>query len=87
MTIEMPERCKSGEQIGVRVDVFNDQSAGIFVTVVLKGSDDYKVIHVEEEGFVSSYSPRMSVGEHQHQTWVITESIQALFTHKTKIFS
>ncbi|GAB6022547.1 hypothetical protein CHUAL_006653 [Chamberlinius hualienensis] len=70
MTIELPERCKSGEQIGVRVDVFNNQKFGMFATVVVKGSDDYKFVHVEEWGYVSSYSPRTSTGEHQHQIWI-----------------
>nr|BAR45627.1 macroglobulin complement-related 1 [Niponia nodulosa] len=70
MTIEVPERCKSGEQIGVRTDVFNNQAFGMFATVVIRGSEDYKFIHVEEAGFVSSYGPRTSIGEHQHQIWI-----------------
>lgn len=71
MTIEAPERCKSGEQIGVRVDIFNNQLFGMFVTVVLKGSEDYNFIHVEQDGFVESYKPRLASGEHQHQIWVL----------------
>nr|BAR45629.1 macroglobulin complement-related 1 [Epanerchodus sp. RS-2014] len=70
MTIEVPERCKSGEQVGIRTDIFNNQGFGMFATVVIKGSEDYKFIHVEEAGFVASYNPKTSFGEHQHQVWI-----------------
>ena len=34
------------------------------------GSDDYKFIHVEEYGYVVSYRPRLSGGDHHHFIWV-----------------
>ena len=34
------------------------------------GSDDYKFIHVEEYGYVTSYAPRLSSGDHQHLLFV-----------------
>ena len=34
--------------------------------VKLRGSPQYKFIHVEEYGYVVSYSPRMSGGDHHH---------------------
>ena len=42
--------------------------------VVLKGSPDYKFIHVEDYGYVVSYAPRMSGGDHHHLVWVRGES-------------
>ena len=38
--------------------------------VKLRGSPDYKFIHVEEYGYVVSYSPRLSSGDHHHLIWV-----------------
>ena len=38
------------------------------------GSDDYKFIHVEEYGYVTSYAPRVSSGDHQHLLFVRGES-------------
>ena len=34
------------------------------------GSIDYKFIHVEEYGYVTSYAPRLSSGDHQHLLFV-----------------
>jgi CD109 antigen len=42
--------------------------------IVLKGSDDYKFIHVEEYGYVVSYAPRLSEGDHHHLVWVKGQS-------------
>ena len=41
--------------------------------VKLRGSPDYKFIHVEEYGYVVSYSPRLSGGDHHHLIWVRAE--------------
>ena len=32
--------------------------------VVLHGGDDYKFVVVEDNGFVSSYAPRLAGGDH-----------------------
>lgn len=55
INVEMPTHCKQGEQIGIRVSVFNYQKNNIEAIVVLEGSDDYKFVHVEENGIVQSY--------------------------------
>ncbi|XP_065338347.1 CD109 antigen [Cloeon dipterum] len=65
MIVEMPKQCRQGEQVGVRVVVFNYQHVDIEATVVLNSSPDYKFVHVEANGIVNSYSPRTSHGEHQ----------------------
>lgn len=54
-----------GEQVGIRVTVFNYMEDAMEATVVLHGSPDYKFVHVEENGIVRSYNPRTSFGEHQ----------------------
>lgn len=51
--VEGPDRCKQGEQLGLRVAVFNYQPQNIEAVVVLASSPDYKFVHVEENGIVS----------------------------------
>lgn len=70
MCAEMPTFCRRGEQVGIRVDVFSLLKVGLFVTVVLPDSEDYKFVHVEKDGFVHSYNARVSSGEHQHYIWM-----------------
>lgn len=65
MNVEMPSKCRQGEQVGVRVTVFNYLTRNLEATVVLGGSYDYKFVHVEMNGIVRSYNPRTSFGEHQ----------------------
>ncbi|XP_034097633.1 CD109 antigen [Drosophila albomicans] len=65
INVEMPQVCRQGEQIGIRVTVFNYMTIPIEATVVLHGSPNYKFVHVEEDGIVRSYNPRTSFGEHQ----------------------
>lgn len=65
INVEMPNNCKQGEQVGIRVSVFNYMTNAIEATVVLSGSNDYKFVHVEENGVVRAYNPRTSFGEHQ----------------------
>lgn len=52
MNVEMPENCKQGEQIGIRVTVFNYMCNSVEAVVILSGSDSYKFVHVEEDGIV-----------------------------------
>ncbi|CAG5055792.1 unnamed protein product [Parnassius apollo] len=68
--VEGPDRCKQGEQLGLRVVVFNYQPQDIEAIVVLAASPDYKFVHVEENGFVRSYNPRTSFGEHQFFVYI-----------------
>lgn len=65
INVEMPTICMQGEQVGVRVTVFNYMLDDMEATVVLNGSPDYKFVHVEENGIVRAYNPRTSFGEHQ----------------------
>uniref|UniRef100_A0A6B2E7M4 Putative alpha-macroglobulin n=1 Tax=Phlebotomus kandelakii TaxID=1109342 RepID=A0A6B2E7M4_9DIPT len=65
INVEMPSACRQGEQVGIRVTVFNYMTNAIEATVVLHGSPDYKFVHVDENGIVRSYNPRTSFGEHQ----------------------
>uniref|UniRef100_A0A1A9WXK7 Thioester-containing protein 6 n=1 Tax=Glossina brevipalpis TaxID=37001 RepID=A0A1A9WXK7_9MUSC len=65
INVEMPDTCRQGEQVGIRVTVFNYMTTAIEATVVLHDSSDYKFVHVEEDGIVRSYNPRTSFGEHQ----------------------
>ncbi|XP_072379728.1 CD109 antigen [Diabrotica undecimpunctata] len=65
INVEMPNTCMQGEQIGIRVTVFNYMTEFMEATVVLNGSPDYKFVHVEENGIVRAYNPRTSFGEHQ----------------------
>jgi CD109 antigen len=52
MIVEMPRKSRQGEQVGIRVAVFNYQPVDIEATVVLSSSKDYKFVHVEEDGYV-----------------------------------
>lgn len=77
MNVEMPESCMLGEQIGVRVTIFNNLPFEIEVVVVLARSLDYKFVHVGPYGQVSSYNPKTSFGEHHHL--VLVTSLFFLF--------
>ncbi|KAL0820116.1 hypothetical protein ABMA28_006056 [Loxostege sticticalis] len=68
--VEGPDECRQGEQLGLRVVVFNYQPQAIEAVVVLAASNDYKFVHVEENGIVRSYNPRTSFGEHQFFVWI-----------------
>ncbi|XP_013776899.1 CD109 antigen-like isoform X2 [Limulus polyphemus] len=70
MNLEMPSQCMQGEQVGLRVTIFNYMLTEIEVTIVLANSPDYKFVHVEALGRVQSYQPRTSFGEHQHLVFV-----------------
>lgn len=52
MNVEMPTHCKQGEQIGIRVTVFNYMCSSIEAVVILYGADSYKFVHVENNGIV-----------------------------------
>ena len=63
--VEMPPEARLGEQIGIRVDVFNFQSQRIEGLVILHPSDDYRFVNVERDGLVSSFAPKTTTGQHQ----------------------
>jgi CD109 antigen len=74
INVEMPTECRQGEQVGIRVTVFNYMTTSVEATVVLHGSPDYKFVHVEEDGIVVSYNPRTSFGEHQFFIYLEAQS-------------
>ncbi|XP_055639451.1 CD109 antigen isoform X2 [Toxorhynchites rutilus septentrionalis] len=73
INLEMPSVCRQGEQVGIRVAVFNYQTVDVEATVVLHSSPDYKFVHVEEDGIVRSYNPRTSFGEHQFYIYLAAQ--------------
>lgn len=79
INVEMPSVCRQGEQIGIRVSVFNYMTYDIEATVVLVGSPDYKFIHVEKNGLVQSYNPRTSHGDHQFFIWIPAQSAEVVY--------
>ena len=52
MNVEMPSVCLIGEQIGIRISIFNYLPYEIEVIVVLARSPHYKFVHVEPFGRV-----------------------------------
>jgi len=67
---EGPPEVHRGESVGVRCMVMNRSPYDLETYIVLVGSPDYKFIHVEEYGYVVSYAPRLSGGDHHHLVWV-----------------
>ncbi|KAG5321487.1 CD109 protein, partial [Pseudoatta argentina] len=79
INVEMPNHSRQGEQIGIRVSVFNYMHYNIEATVVLSGSKDYKFVHVEDNGIVQSYKPRTSFGEHQFFIWIPAQDVNIVY--------
>ncbi|TRY74425.1 hypothetical protein TCAL_00656 [Tigriopus californicus] len=67
---EGPGEIHRGESIGIRCLIMNRSPYELETFAILKGSKDYKFIHVEEYGYVKSYAPRMSDGDHHHLVYV-----------------
>ena len=70
MTYEAPEEAVLGEQLGLRVFLFNYQHFEIQAELILHDSDDYRFVHVESFGVANAYAPRTSRGNHQHVVFV-----------------
>lgn len=79
INVEMPTHSRQGEQIGIRVSVFNYMQSNIEATVVLVDSKDYKFVHVEANGIVQSYRPRTSFGEHQFFIWIPAQDATVVY--------
>lgn len=79
INVEMPEVSCQGEQVGVRVTVFNYMTNDIEAVVVLAGSQDYKFVHVEMNGIVRSYNPRTSFGEHQFFVYIKAQDAAVVY--------
>jgi len=67
---EAPPEVRRGESIGVRCLILNRSPNNIEAVVILNNSPDYEFIHVEEDGYVVSYAPRTSKGDHHHLVFV-----------------
>ncbi|XP_063601843.1 CD109 antigen-like [Penaeus indicus] len=74
VSLEMPDSCRRGEQIGMRVMVFNNIEQELLILLVVHGSDDHRFVMVEETGVVDFYRPRTMAGDHQHLVSVAPES-------------
>ena len=79
MNVEMPSTCRQGEQVGIRITLFNYATFEADVVVTLADSPDYKFVHVEEFGEVKSYEARTSRGEKQHLTWIPAQGHQVVY--------
>lgn len=66
--VEAPEIVIRGEQIGVRVTVFNywykDDYLEVLVTIK-DGGENYNFVWVDEMGITSAYDPKTTEGDHQ----------------------
>ena len=71
---EAPDHVHRGESVGLRCNVINRSNYEIESVVVLKGSSSYSFIHVEAYGYVTSFAPRLSQGDHHHFIWLRPES-------------
>ncbi|XP_023724230.1 CD109 antigen [Cryptotermes secundus] len=76
INVEMPMVSRQGEQVGIRVTVFNYMPSPIEATVVLAGSPDYKFVHVGMNGIVRSYNPDTSFGEHQFFIYINAQNAE-----------
>ncbi|XP_042213944.1 CD109 antigen-like isoform X2 [Homarus americanus] len=67
---EAPTVCRRGEQISIRVLMFNLLDTTIQAVLLLHDSDDYSFVNVEKDGLVQYYKPRLSRGQHQHLVFI-----------------
>ncbi|XP_069960338.1 CD109 antigen-like [Cherax quadricarinatus] len=74
--VEGPSVCRRGEQISIRVLLYNMLSTTIQAVLLLHDSDDYMFVHVEKDGDVQHFHPRLSRGEHQHLLFIPGEGLQ-----------
>ena len=79
MKVEMPPKCRQGEQLGIRITLFNFMTQETDALVTLADSPDYHFVHVEEFGEVESYEARTSRGERQHLTWIPAQSHKIIY--------
>lgn len=67
---EAPAAVHSGETVSVRCILLNRTPYDLEAVVILGGSDDYSFVQVERFGYVVSYNPRLTTGEHHHFLWI-----------------
>ncbi|KAG0724718.1 CD109 antigen [Chionoecetes opilio] len=66
ISLEMPDSCRRGEQVGMRIMIFNNLPQEMMVLLVLHGADTHRFVAVEDNGVVDFYRPRVEAGDHQH---------------------
>ena len=71
---EGPTQVHRGESVGIRCMIMNRSPYDLETVIILRGSGQYKFIHVEDYGYVVSYAPRMSSGDHHHLLFIKGES-------------
>ncbi|KAK2182230.1 hypothetical protein NP493_362g02042 [Ridgeia piscesae] len=91
--VEMPDQAVKGEQIGVRIALFNYWDRFLECLVTLHDSDDYVFVLVNTGHQVqSSYAPRTTRGDIQTMVYVEAGEMKSIFmpvlpltTGKTKV--
>ncbi len=68
--LEYPELVTRGEQIGLRVAVFNYWTYWTEALVYLEGSPDYKFVSVQWRGSTVNYNPKTVSGEIHNVVYV-----------------
>ena len=63
-----------GETLSIKCTIFNWQEEDEEVVIILHGSEDYDFVHVEDYGYVVSFAPRRSSGDHHHFIFIRAES-------------
>ncbi|XP_042213472.1 CD109 antigen-like [Homarus americanus] len=74
ISLEMPDSCRRGEQVGMRIMVFNNLPQEMMILLVLHGADTHRFVLVEDNGVVDFYRPRTKAGDHQHLVSVNADS-------------
>ncbi|CAF4090363.1 unnamed protein product [Rotaria sp. Silwood2] len=77
--VEVPPIIRLGEQIGARVDVFNFQTYRIEALIILHASDHYRFVNVERHGVVSSFSPKLTDGDHHVLVILYPNEVRRLY--------
>ncbi|XP_068231654.1 CD109 antigen-like [Palaemon carinicauda] len=85
ITLEGPKVVRQWEQVGLRACVFNFHLSKVGILITLPDSEDYRSVLVEKNGFINSYAPRTSAGDHQHMVWL--EAGQSLDVHIPIVFT
>ncbi|XP_055952326.1 CD109 antigen-like [Argiope bruennichi] len=67
MNVQMPSKCKIGEQIGIRITVFNYLQTEIEALVILGSSPHYQFVNVET---VTKTESETDTNEHHHLIFV-----------------
>ncbi|GBO37813.1 hypothetical protein AVEN_202456-1 [Araneus ventricosus] len=75
MNVQMPSKCKIGEQIGIRITVFNYLQTEIEALVILGSSPHYEFVNVETVAKAESHP---DTNEHHHLIFVSISLLSAV---------